>query len=304
VRENARSGGGGRASFISDPRGRWRTAMSAPQPHSMRVDGAELYCESRGTGPVLLLIAGGNGDATAYQAMSSLLSDRFTIVTYDRRGFSRSTLDRPPNDAQRLELDTDDARLLIERYSDGPAYVFGSSSGAIVALNLLTRHSSQIRRLVAHEPPIATLLSDSENQLAVLDHVYTTYRASGAEEAMREFSVANGIGPGPTLPPGAEHDPRVARMLEVAQRNFEFWLEHELRQYPRFVPDMKALGAVADRLVLAGGRDSQQYFPYRPNTVLGQMLHLSVVNFPGGHVGYATHPRDFASQLANVLLRT
>ena len=98
-----------------------------------RVDGAELFYEVRGAGPTLLLIPGGNGDGTVYRALANLLSDRFTVVDYDRRGFSRSKLDRPPDDTRRLEIDSHDASLLIEKLSDGPAYVFGSSSGAIVA---------------------------------------------------------------------------------------------------------------------------------------------------------------------------
>ena len=37
----------------------------------------------------------------------------------------------------------------------GPAYVFGSSGGAMVGLALVTAHPGQVRTLVAHEPPVA-----------------------------------------------------------------------------------------------------------------------------------------------------
>ncbi|MGH3803284.1 MAG: alpha/beta fold hydrolase [Pseudonocardiaceae bacterium] len=60
------------------------------------------------------------------------------VVTYDRRGFSRSQLDGPRDYDHRLEIDADDIRRLIEHLSDEPATIFGSSSGGVVVLEVLT----------------------------------------------------------------------------------------------------------------------------------------------------------------------
>ena len=49
----------------------------------------DLYREVRGAGPVLLLIPGGNGDAGFYEPFAKALSGDFTVISYDRRGFSR-----------------------------------------------------------------------------------------------------------------------------------------------------------------------------------------------------------------------
>ena len=276
--------------------------MSQASPQTLRVQGATLWYEAQGTGPTLLLIPGGNGDATAYRSLSGLLSDRFTVVRYDRRGYSHSSLDGPPDDTRRLVCDSDDARQLIESVSAEPAFVFGNSAGAIVGLDLLSRCPQSVRTLVAHEPPIATVLPDSATQLAILDDVYATFRTSGREVAMQKFAAAEGIESGPTLPPGAEKDPRVQQLMEQMHRNLDFWFEHELRQYSRFVPDVGVLRNLRDRLVLAGGRESHSSFPYRPNTVLAELLRLSLVDFPGGHLGYVTRTTEFAPQLSNLLL--
>jgi hypothetical protein len=87
--------------------------------------------------------------------------------------------------------------------------------------------------------------------------------------------------------------------------NQEYFLEHELRQYVRLVPDLRALHRGKSRLVLAGGRGSRDaggyLLPYRPNQVLASKLGLSVVDFPGAHVGYLTHPDEFAAALGAVL---
>ena len=45
----------------------------------------------------------------------------------------------------------DDAAAVIEAMGQGPAYVFGTSGGAEVGLDLAARHPSVVRRLVAHE---------------------------------------------------------------------------------------------------------------------------------------------------------
>ena len=57
-------------------------------------EGAELYCERRGTGHLLLMIAGGLGDGGGYSSAADILADELTVVNYDRRCNSRSTGDR------------------------------------------------------------------------------------------------------------------------------------------------------------------------------------------------------------------
>jgi hypothetical protein len=85
------------------------------------------------------------------------------------------------------------------------------------------------------------------------------------------------------------------------EANMTFRMEHELRQYPRYVPDLDALRAARDRIVPAGGHGSRGHMPYRPNVVLAERLGLDVVNVVGDHVGYATHAVEFASQLGALL---
>ena len=58
------------------------------------VNGASLYYERQGSGPPVLFIAGSTGDAGNFSRTADLLADEFTVVTYDRRGNSRSV--RPP----------------------------------------------------------------------------------------------------------------------------------------------------------------------------------------------------------------
>jgi pimeloyl-ACP methyl ester carboxylesterase len=246
------------------------------------------------------MIAGGNGDAGPYERLADELASRYKVITYDRRGFSRSAMVGPPGDESRLTLDGDDAHELLEQVAGEPAYVFGSSSGAIVGLDLLARYPQSVRRLVVHEPPLMTLLPETAPFVEFADEVYETYRRSGTALAMQKFAAKVGLA---ALDPEKLGDlpPHLMQMLSRIRGNDEFFLEHELRQYIRVVPNFEALQKVANRIVLAGGADARTFVPYLPNTALARTLDRPIVDFPGGHVGYTTHPAPFAAQLAAVL---
>ena len=267
------------------------------------VPGARLHTEVRGDGPVLLLIHGGNGDSATYDGVAGPLSELFTVVTYVRRGFVRSPLDAPPDDAARIATDADDAAALITHHGS-PAFVFGSSSGAIVALDLVSRHPGLVRAAVVHEPPIIEFLDDPGAWSARFADVRATYASSGLGPALAQFAEAVGMGR-----PAAEVDagsPERQAMMERLPDNMAFWFEHEFESYPTYRTDLRALEAVGERLVLAGGRDSRAAgaMPYLTIVGLGQQLGLEIVDFPGGHLGNREHPAEFAAQLGELLLRS
>lgn len=149
-----------------------------------------------------------------------------------------------------------------------------------------------------HEPPAVTLLPDGQRYLDFFDELYDVYRNRGPAPAMRRFAAEAGAGP-PRF--GAPAFWRLAKLMPRLHPNLTFWFEHELRQYTRYTPDIDTLAAVPTQLVLAGGRDSRDKFPYRPNTILAERLGTTVVDFPGGHAGYRTHPTEFATTLHKVL---
>lgn len=258
----------------------------------MYADG--IYYESRGEGPLLLLIPGGNGDAGPYGPLLRLLSDRFTVVAYDRRGFSRSELRGPLEN--RFDQDITDAVALIDHLGNGQAHVFGSSSGAILGLHLLIRHPDRVVSLVAHEPPLIDLLPDAAEWFAFFDDVYATGQREGANAAMARFDARIGMrtqGP----PVGVELPPEVLDMMRRIGANLEFFLDNELRGYTHRTPDRADLAAQRDKVTLAGGRESREFVPYRPNLILAEWLGLRVHDYPGDHIGYVTEPEGFAASL-------
>ncbi|MFF4415643.1 alpha/beta fold hydrolase [Streptosporangium sp. NPDC001559] len=263
--------------------------MAVRENHVLDVGGARIHYEVRGSGPVLLLIPGSNGDAGFFDAMADRLADRHTVVSYDRRGFSRSFAQEEP--AGWIETHVEDARRLIGAVSEGPVRVFATSAGAVIGLDLIGRHPRLVSRLVAHEPPIFEVLPDASRWRAFFDEVGATYRSEGQEVAMRRFLA--GIGVAEARRP-ADPDPE---LLARMSGNTHTILTQEVPNAPGHRPDFAALDAWRDRVVLAGGRDSRAHFPYRPAVVLAARWNRRVVDFPGDHLGYWSHPDEFAAVL-------
>lgn len=247
-------------------------------------------------GPPLVLIPGGNGDACCFAAVAPHLTAHHTVVSYDRRGFSRSTVETSPGDhSRRIDADVDDAVRLIEHLGGEPADVLGASSGAIVALELLARRPERVRTLIAHEPPLVTLLPDAADHLAGYQAIHDAYRREGVRPAALARYAAGII----DAAPSPDSDTIMARM----RHNMAFWIEHELLTYPRLTPDVPALATQTSRLVLAAGQESRDSAspPYRSTAALAEHLRLPVAPVPGGHIGYLTHAEDFAHRLIDIL---
>src|SRR5712692_10623584 len=222
---------------------------------TLKVPGAQLSYEVSDSGPLLILIPGAAGVGEVFRQVARDLSARYQVVTYDRRGFSRSLLDGPQDDDHRLSTDADDVRRLIEHLTDQPATVFGNSSGALVALEVISRFPERLQTAVAHEPPAVKLLPDAAQWLAFFDGIYDTYRKDGISQAMHQFANRT-MG-------SADHQVMERAMREHPNEstlpNVTYWLEHELRQYPRVELDLAALATHAERIVLASGRDSRDH---------------------------------------------
>jgi pimeloyl-ACP methyl ester carboxylesterase len=162
--------------------------------------GARLYYERRGTGPLLALI-GSPMDSTGFAGLAGALADTYTVVTYDPRGIGNSG--EPADEDVTPGQQAEDVHRLLAALGGGPADVFGSSGGGVVGLALITAHPNDVRRLVAHEPPVAEVMPDRDEVRAQIQDIYDTYRAEGADKAMIKFMVHAGLGNPAAQDPGA-----------------------------------------------------------------------------------------------------
>ena len=118
------------------------------------------------TEPPLFLIGSPMG-AAGFATLAGHFADR-TVVTYDPRGAERSTKDRSRRPSRRprpaRRRPASDHRGGRRR----PVDLFASSGGAVNALALVAKHPEDVRTLVAHEPPLASVLPDREHALAAV----------------------------------------------------------------------------------------------------------------------------------------
>jgi pimeloyl-ACP methyl ester carboxylesterase len=265
---------------------------------TLKVPGATLYYEVWGSGPLLLVIPGGPQDAGVFADLARALQDRYTVVPFDPRGNSRSVVDGEPAELS-LDQQADDAAALI-RHLDGPAYVFGTSGGAQIGLNLAARHPDLVRALVAHEPPTMMLLDDPSQEVERAKGLYDIYRAQGVDAAMGAFFGANNLKA--EAPPAFEMSPEEAETMVRVMGNFEYWLAHGLLPLSFYTPDIEALRSGAPRIVVGISTESEGQPIARMAGALSDDLGLTPVAFPGDHVtGFGLHAKAFADVLRKAI---
>jgi len=257
-----------------------------------------LYYTVRGAGPLLLILQGGAGNAEGSESMANELAAHFTVVTHDRRGLSRSTPIR--SEAYEIASHADDAAQLIAALSGEPAFVFGSSLGALIGVELAARHPDLVRLLVAHEPALYGLFDGAERDEALrgLTEALEAFRKEGLPAAMKIMVARSGVDfndrePEVPLPATSAADPKAAQRFADLQH----FLTCDVPAAARYRPDMAALAAAKSKIVPAAGNNSPRTFPYRSVTALADIIGRPIVEFPGGHTGYVLRPKAFARKL-------
>jgi pimeloyl-ACP methyl ester carboxylesterase len=264
------------------------------------VPGASIHYEIRGSGAPLLIAQGGDGNAERGAALADRLAADYTVVTYDRRGLSNS-VSQDPTAAVTVATHADDAHRLLAALVDEPAYVFGSSFGALLGLTMAAAHPDQVKTLVAHDPATVRLLPEQTRARAErdFDRLEDTFRRDGALAALRtlgelvdaDFSDREPDVPLPA-PPGPD------RLDDLS-----FFLANDLpamRVAELDAGHVTGLVEAGVRVVPAAGRGSRRIWNYDCANALAALLGTEVTEFPGGH-SLSTHPTAFSARLREVL---
>lgn len=161
-------------------------------PHVTSADGTTIGYETSGSGPLVIFVAG----ATQYRAVDNetprtakLLSDRFTVVLYDRRGRGESGNTEPYAVMREIE----DIEALIDTLG-GTAMLYGMSSGAVLTIDAAAALPRKVSRLICYEPPINAAQSKDQAFAELAEMEAFKAKGDGAG-AMETFMASVGTPP-------------------------------------------------------------------------------------------------------------
>lgn len=171
-------------------------------------DGSTIVYETRGTGPVLIVVGGAFSTRQSAGASTSLLAANYRVYAYDRRGRGDSTDVQP----YAVEREIEDLAALIEA-AGGSALVYGHSSGAVLALEAAAA-GLPIAKLAAYEPPYTAAEPGSPTLEGWGQSVQAALDAGDRERAAVLFM--EGTGADPAVVEGMTKLPFWPSMLAIA----------------------------------------------------------------------------------------
>lgn len=247
----------------------------------------DLYWEAKGSGPAVLLVPGTPGDGGQMEALADELSADHLVVTYDRRGTSRS-----PAPARWAETSVaeqaDDAAAVLAGVGLSSALVYGTSNGAAVALELALRHPSRVTRAVLHEMPLLTVVADPSPVISAMSSIIGDAMAAGgppaALDAFLRLAFGDAVVDG--LPAGLRE-----RMLANATMVFTV----ELPAFQAYRPDPDELATCEVPVDVLVGQEQQAPFFAEAAGWLAERLRTTVGRSPGAHCPQLTAPAPLAA---------
>ena len=265
---------------------------------SVMANGATLHYERRGAGPPLLCITGATGDAGYFTGLAEALSPDHTVVTYDRRGNSRSP--RPTGWSTTSVLQqADDAAALLIALDLAPAMVFGHSSGAVFLAELVLRRPEVVSGAIFYEPPYLAAASQPDAVAAGLGALIDQGVANGGLGAAVEDFLRHACGDAAfaTFPP---------ELLERCRANGEVALGMEMPELMAYQPDVEALKATPmPKAVLAGAEngapDAPMHWIHEASQWFAEQVGVPLLETPGAHAPQATHLEQLVATLRPVL---
>ena len=252
----------------------------------------DLYWEARGSGPAVLLIAGTPGDGGQFEAVVEELCADHLVISYDRRGTSRSARSPQWSETSVAEQ-SDDAASVLTRVGVSSALVFGTSNGAAVALELALRHPERVSRLVIHEIPLLSVLEEPALVAAAIGSLIGGAMEAGgpraALDAFLRFAFGDAIVD--AWPPALRN-----RMLANAEMVFSV----EMPAFQAYRPDEDRLAGCRVPATVLVGEDEHVPLFHEAALWLATRLGTTVDPAPGAHGAYFSAPAALAADLRRI----
>lgn len=245
-------------------------------------EGCELHYWYQGQGPLLIMVPGGNGHGRQYNHIMPLLSQHFTVATFDRRQMSSSNkvdVERPLSLPQQAR----DIIAIITALGCKKSNIFASSGGGVIGFQFAISYPQYIEKMVIHEAPTTSLLPEPE-ATELLDWFYVLlqlYKDQGKEMAFKEFTKKF---------VGMEHGG--PRQTPEDWNGENFW-RNEALIFSIYCPYLHKIVENNVSVAVGYGEHGGNAFYARTTVPQAEILKCPRVEFPGHHQGFESVPEEF-----------
>ncbi|MBC7269882.1 MAG: alpha/beta hydrolase [Streptomyces sp.] len=171
-------------------------------------DGTPIAYERSGHGPAVILVSGAMSTGATVAPLAGALSDRCTVLAYDRRGRGASGDTAPYEVAREIE----DLAALIEA-AGGEAALYGVSSGGALALRAAAS-GLPVRQVAVYEVPFAMDDADARARAEYSGSLTAALADGRRGDAVELFLSLTGLAP--QLIQGARRSPMWSEMEAIA----------------------------------------------------------------------------------------
>ena len=255
----------------------------------------ELHHQVAGSGEPIVFVHGSFTDGDAWRFVAPALAEDFMVVTYDRRGHSRSGAGLGP--AARRDEEADLVGL-IQVLDLGPVHLVGSSYGGSIVLGVAARRPELVRSVVAHEPALGDLVLDPAMQ-----DVKRSMHEVGAQLAAGDLVGGTSrfvdeliLGPG-----WWDRLPEATREVMLANA----WTVVDMLEDPAWAQlDTDALAGTGVPVLVTDGDASPGWLRQIAAAVGTLVPDVERLTYAGaGHMPHITHPADLESAVRGWVTR-
>lgn len=212
------------------------------------------------------------------------------------------------NEPQNFEISQQsrDAVVVLSAVAEGSAFIFGSSSGAVIALDMAKTQPQAVRAVVAHEPPCARIHPKAKQWQRFFASVYWTAFHFGSALAALRFMLGIEV-PVRKLIASTRgvntHRQQSSEPYLDTKAATDFLVKQELLPVTNYLPDIEKIKQNEVRVFMAAGQWSLNKKTWLAliTQILAQRLGCELVTFPGHHGSFADMPDEFAATLRNTL---
>lgn len=262
-----------------------------------RINDINIYWNISGEkGETLILVHGSWGDHHNWDGVIGKLSKHFRVLTYDRRGYSRSEKTTAKNSFQN---DVWDLIKLIEHLHISSAHIAGNLFGASIVLRTASERPDLFKTMIVNDPPLFGLLDeDRENKTALLAYdervksVIEFFNRNEYEAAAKQYVETIGIGAG-------AWDKLPDEMQRVFISNAMTWY-NQITDPDSIKFDTKRLANFRKPALLSNGQLSPIVFHKVIDKLSKSFPQSKRIIYQGaGHVPHITHPQKFIEVIRN-----